>query len=845
MSRARGALYWMVPVAVCVLLGGIRGRGAAEWVSIHPSLFGEGGEAARSFQEAAFDANYLYLVTSDACDADMRNPNCHTILWASELRDDPNEWGQDLWEEIALDGNAARVDTLFAGDDTVFTGAHWNGNVRVIAFSSPDQRQEISFSLAQGEDAWRIEHGDVFQGAICLGIYEEDFGVRLFRGDAPEGPISQEINVDGITRGDPNVHIGFLSHTADHLFMGIVQSKPGAVLSSSTDGIKWNRCEQDSFDDPNCAGAIAGFCSLTEFLADPWVLTEMIVDHDRHWAPWKGDCTSGTSPRWEMQTSSLDPNGPLSDPNILAISGPLSIGEYLYIGCLGSDGGRIWKNYRGEETEWIAVPSPSDPNERFDPNNPLRGIFSNPANKDLLFAGTANNTGARITARHVPRVDVLSLSMEDRFIGPNKERMSMLVLPNWGDPNHWHDPNHIPDASLFFSMDPNRQLYPVSPVQVDPDGISTWQFDPNRVNREGVYTLRFTLTYGDDDEGVVRYLPFAWDPNSPSPPSGVYVGIGDSRLRIYWQPSADSLEDADGVNDPNFKESIRCYELHYWPELDPTQDTNVVVPVALVQGSQNPNWTINQLDNYVAYRIRVRAWDKADNVSDWSDEVEGMPQPTMGWLDLVEERGGCFISSLDSEKGERPGKGGRWFAGLKVGRFEPQSEQAKLVYDNDRPLQIQFEMGWIHRRYLDVSVGVGYMEMEGTAILPVTQERSIDEVTFRMVPCFMSMRWVPFRTPGGILLPYVGGGVDAWWYREEKPLGKDRDGWHSGYHGLCGIRILLDHFDPRHSEALERDYGIVDTYFTLEATYNRVDNFGGSGLDLGGTLFQAGVQFLF
>ncbi|MGA1843124.1 MAG: hypothetical protein ACMUIS_01005 [bacterium] len=843
MSRARGAEYWIVPVIVCLFLAGFRGGGAAEWVSIHPSLFGEKGEAAWSFQDAAFDANYLYLVTSDARDAVLGNPNAHTILWASELRDDPNEWDQDLWEEIVLDGSNVRVDTLFAGADRAFAGARWNGNARVLAFSSPDQGEEISFTPAQvGEDAWRIEHGDVFDGGIYLGVYEEDFGARLFHGDAPEGPISQEIIVDGIPRGDPNVHIGFLAHTEERLFIGTVQYGSGAVLSSTTDGIEWSQSTEDSFDDPNCAGAITGFCSLTEFLAHPWVLTEMVIDHERRWALWKGDSASGASPQWGRQISSLDPNGPLSDPNILAVSGPLAIGEYLYIGCLGSDGGRIWKNYRGEKTEWIAVPSPSDPNEQFDPNNRLRGIFSNPSNEDLIFAGTAHNTGARITARHVPRVDVLSLSMTDRFIGPNKESMSMRVLPNWDDPNHWRDPNNVPDASLFTTMDPNRQLSPVSPVLMDPDGISTWEFDPAIVDQEGVYTLRFSLTYGDN-EHVVRYLTFAWDPNLPSPPSGLWVGIGDTRLRIYWQPSTDSLQDADGVNDPNFTESIGWYELHYWPKDDPSQDANVMAPIGSVQGSPSLNWTIYSLDNDVTYTIRVRARDKAENVSDWS-EVEGTPRQTKGWLDLVEEKGGCFISSLDSGKREQPGTWGEWFAWLKVGRFEPQSEEAKLVYD-DRPWQFQFEMGWIHRRHLDVSVGVGYMKMEGTAILPATQEKSIDEVTFRMIPCVMTVRWVPYRTRGGVLLPYVGGGVDAWWYQEGKPLGKDRDGWNFGYHGLCGIRILLDHFDPKHAEVLERDHGIEDTYFTLEATYSRVDNFGASGLDLGGPLFQAGVQFLF
>ena len=109
----------------------------------------------------------------------------------------------------------------------------------------------------------------------------------------------------------------------------------------------------------------------------------------------------------------------------------------------------------------------------------------------------------------------------------------------------------------------------------------------------------------------------------------------------------------------------------------------------------------------------------------------------------------------------------------------------------------------------------------------------------------MNFRFLPIRDIGNIFTPYIGVGVNTWWYGEDKSRGKDKNGWKYGYNGVLGLRLLLDHFDLKNAEAFERLYGVRHTYLTLEAVYNRIDNLKDNRLDLSGLFYRAGVLFLF
>jgi hypothetical protein len=850
----------VISSSILILLVCLKSGWSEEWIQINPSAFEDEDEAGHSFQEAIFDTNYIYVVTSDFDfgfeDLHIKDPDRTTILWASNVYEDPNEWNDkvnvdpNVWN-ILFDVNTIRVDRLFRGFGYVYAGLDNDGNYQIFRFSVPDQKQEVIIDMDPNiRSKLRVDNGEEFDNKLYIGIYDEEYGGRVFCSDLPDGPIEDKDevkNISGIQVKDPDRKIGLLNHfsergqIAERLFVGTKNLGQRAAVLSYYDGYNWESSDPNTFkdpDDPDFSENIVAFLSMVEFVGEGWLLIEFNEDSKKQWALWKTEISSD-APKWQKQISSQDPNGPFADPNIVAVSELQPIGEYLYLACLCNDGGKIWKSYRGENEEWICVPSPSDPNNRFGPDNLLRGVFFNPGDNDHFYVGTTNDKGAQILTRLVPRIDISDLSMEDRFIGPEKPKINMNIEPNWEDPSYWEDPNHLPQALVFSYKEPNViQDYSVNPNQTD---SSLWQFDPNKFTQEGIYNLKWELTYGKDGEGVVRYLSFAWDANSPSAPNNLKVGEGDGHLEVRWEPSSDSLNNIAKDEDPNFSQSILKYKLEWWPEGDFNQ-----VASRDISGDYS-GWKedIPNLRNDTTYEIRVTARDKANNVSKGSDVVTGIPQETLGWLELLEEKGGCFISSVYSKKRKNVEGRRRWLAGLKVGRYESGSEEADMVYGEDRVWPVQIEIGWIHRSYLEVGLSSGYMEMDGIAIKKLTREKSIDSVTFRMIPSSMTFRWIPFENSGHVLTPYLGGGINAWWYQEDEPKGEDMSGWNFGYHGLCGVRFLLDRFDPKHARLLEKDFGVKDTYLTLEVVYNWINDFGESRLDLGGAFYQAGILFLF
>lgn len=826
-----------------------------EWVRIDPSSFREKGDAARAFNDASFDGDYLYLITSDSID--RADPNRGTCLWASRIEDDPNRWAtesQKMWAESgAFKGKGARMDRLFTGSGSVYAGIYDGGQCRVYKLLDPNQEVQVNIGSNTGQLAkWRVDCGNSFGNNLYIGIGERDYGCRIVWGDLASGQITQVIEDKDMLLGDPNLlSVSFLEPFGDLLYLGTRQTGRGAPLYYYNLKAKfWDALDKVAFFDSSGSSAnevddISAYISMTAYMGKTWLLTESIIGSEKGWCIWESRQTSSDIFEWGKRFSSNDPNGPFSDSNIVSIYPPQVMGEYLYLTVISGEGGKVWKNYRGNE--WISVPS-----SPFDPNNRIMAVFKNPADGDLIFAGTVNDSGAQILTRLVPRIDISGLSMKDRFIPDRKEekpQIKFFLKPNWEGESHWLDPNNVPSASIVSlqAMDGGYVGFD-NPNQVDPNGVCFWDFGL-KMNREGVYTVEWELIYGngEDSERVIKQIALAFDANAPSAPGGLDIGVGDGRIIVSWQASTDNFEKGTAFEDANFRESLDFYELEYWRGDDPNQSLNAQKQyiVAGYSAEGTPSAEIQNLQNHIAYKIRVRARDKAGNISGWSDEVEGTPSPTLGLTDLVNEKGGCFISFLDSGRNEDTPAKRRWFSGVKAGFYGPQADATRQVYGEDRGWPVQLEIGWVHRPYMEIGLAAGYMEMDGMALLPDGMGKSIDHVVFRMVPCSMTLRFIPFRNIGRVLSPYIGGGPSIWWYQEDKLDKKDIDGCKYGYHGVLGLRVLLDQLDPKHARLMSENYWVLDTYFTLEAVYNWIDNYGDSQLDLGGPFFQAGILFLF
>lgn len=390
-------IFMVIFSSAFILLICLKSGWSDEWIQINPSAFEDKDEAAGSFQEAIFDSNHLYVVTSDFDyrfeDLQMKDPNRTTVLWTSKIYEDPNEWRDkvdedpNVWKAI-FDENTARVDRLFRGFGYIYAGLESDGNCRIYSFLDPDQKQEVIIDIgSEIRSRCRVDNGAEFENMLYIGIYDDVYGGRVFRSDSPYGLIEQEgevENIPGLQVADPTRKIILLSHINEtsqineRLFVGTKHPVPGsAVLSYTYNGNIWELSDRDTFkapDYPDFSENLVAFLSMVEFAGDVWLLAEFNENGKKQWALWKTEIASD-EPQWQKQSSSQDPNGPFFDPNIVAVSELQPIGEYLYLACLCNDGGRIWKSYRGENDGWICVPSPSDQDNLFGPDNLLRGIF--------------------------------------------------------------------------------------------------------------------------------------------------------------------------------------------------------------------------------------------------------------------------------------------------------------------------------------------------------------------------------------------------------------------------------------------------------------------------------------
>ena len=280
-------------IFVCLLCHGTGWSG--EWISSDPDFFNAQGDIARSFQEAQFDANYLFVVTSDSTGLLVTDPNRKTRIWAARIDEDPNQWHDPNWQEVFFDGNAVRVDKLFRSDSDVYAGILSEGNYRIYRVIDPNLNEHIPLEHDSNQQAhWRLDQGAVFLNHLYLGIYEASFGVRILRGDAPNGPIDETLNLSDVQGGDPDITISLLNHLGYRLFLGTRQDDPGAVLMTTSNGVAWEKTTDAAFDDANIPSKIVAYLSMARFMDEGWLLTEYEDAGKSSWALWK----TGLSHPW-------------------------------------------------------------------------------------------------------------------------------------------------------------------------------------------------------------------------------------------------------------------------------------------------------------------------------------------------------------------------------------------------------------------------------------------------------------------------------------------------------------------------------------------------------------------
>jgi hypothetical protein len=181
---------------------------------------------------------------------------------------------------------------------------------------------------------------------------------------------------------------------------------------------------------------------------------------------------------------------------------------------------------------------------------------------------------------------------------------------------------------------------------------------------------------------------------------------------------------------------------------------------------------------------------------------------------------------------------------LWAGYYLPQDPSFKKVYGDDGEMAefLQVSKTWLNQ--IEATVGAGWTHFSGHTV--DAQENSTrDKATMNIAAGYLQCAYLFHYTRDQKLVPYLGAGLDAWGYQEDKEDDDSVKGAKYGYHGLAGVRFLLDWLDLDAAKSSLQEFGIDNTYLVLEARWLRIDNFGDNKLDLSGPLYRIGLLWEF
>ncbi len=181
-----------------------------------------------------------------------------------------------------------------------------------------------------------------------------------------------------------------------------------------------------------------------------------------------------------------------------------------------------------------------------------------------------------------------------------------------------------------------------------------------------------------------------------------------------------------------------------------------------------------------------------------------------------------------------------WTTELKGGFWMPSNSTMKRFFDPCCNMVGMVEQGFLYQEKYGAELGVGFMSIDGTAIGATTGTPSQDKFNLFLLPMETSFVFRADFVNEQIVVPYVKCGFDYVFFRQNLK-GNVTKGLKAGIHGVAGVQILLDSLATG-GGSLD-DMGINDVYWTLEARYSWIDNFGAKGLDLSGWLFSFGLMF--
>jgi hypothetical protein len=184
-----------------------------------------------------------------------------------------------------------------------------------------------------------------------------------------------------------------------------------------------------------------------------------------------------------------------------------------------------------------------------------------------------------------------------------------------------------------------------------------------------------------------------------------------------------------------------------------------------------------------------------------------------------------------------------WSIEVKGGTFSPSLDGWKQNYGKRDMPEYALSVAYKLLRQVDIGIEGGLAKTRGPAIAQLHGTQA-GNVTYEIYPvnAFVLFRGVVREDQW--IVPYAGGGFTKILYREAVEGQGSRHGSANGYHARGGLQFLLDDVDRAAANGLYLDYGIIHTYFFVEAEYT-VAKVKEVSTDLGGLAYLAGFLFEF
>ncbi|MGA1868595.1 MAG: fibronectin type III domain-containing protein [bacterium] len=810
-------------------------------------------DTIKAIEKGFFWSNNVVLILSSH--TSLQDPNRENSLWYGPIPEDPNSWELTLWnKEFFLENK--KIETLFTDPNFLYFCLSDANSAPETKNSFPIvKRMNTSFELdadieVQYGDISKIYEGAIFHNSMYLGVLKDNGECELLKGTLPDPTFSEE---EEINFSDPNRRITVLKVIDDHLYLTVeaLDANDVASLYRISDGDEWEKITEGSYTEESNE-RIPEFITIEKVGSAYWLFCRCLdASSDTYWRVYKTDDLLSSAIEWRHAISIN-----FNDPNIVILDiQPCPIDEYLYMGISSSAGSSIVKSYKDEGWEDLSE-------SIFDPNDYFNVLFADPNDNNYIYAGVSaqdeDSYIAKLHKRFVPRIDI-EHSYVDRFYNTQQITFDLNNLKaNWDESETF-----VPEEVSFISYQKIGEETDSNSPNIDANSI---YIDSNSLlaiiefgNEEGLYAARFNYIKTDDneqnEETVTKDVLLCYDSTSPATPTLNSIQEGNKHLPISWAKSTDSLEyNAQDLyfEDPNFHESIKEYHVQYQMEdeqWEDPNDTSFIITIAAYYDAnriqqEDYGYDIKDLQNDSTYKVRVRARDRAGNTSSWSEEGTGTPYKPIGVLDITGEESKCFISLLDEkEKKRKEAPKPRWIVGVRAENQKFQDDTIALVY-NDDSYGGRIALSYKSSRWIENSLELGYYQMSGYGLHPGSLQQGIDSYYFHILPLSTTLRILPFGDREWFMHPFIGGGFDCWFYREDDG-DSHRDSYLTGYHGVCALRFLMDKIEPREAELFKESYGVLNTYLTLGIQWNQIDDFSDEGLDLSGKNVFIEVEFFF